>query len=211
MTDKLIALQTIQRLPLYLRMVREAIAAGNEFVSSAVIAKSLNLDPILTRKDLAVTGVTGTPRLGFPAVELRDAILACLGWDNNNEAVLCGVGHLGQALLGYGGFRDHSLSIVLACDTNPGLIGKKIHGVPVHDLAEMKKLVSRLKIKIGILTVPASAAQAAAEVLVEAGIKGIWNFTSVELHLNKDVIVQNEDLASSLALLSHAISRKAKK
>ena len=185
-----------------------AIAAGEEYISSAQIAKDLNIDPVLTRKDLSITGVNGVPRKGFVAVDLRDAIESCLGWQTANEAVLCGVGSLGQALLGYSGFSEHNLSIVLAFDTNPALVGKKKHGVFVHNIAFLAKHVQRLKVKIGILTVPAEVAQQCADELIAAGVIGIWNFTPTKLIVPDNVTVQRVDLAASLALLSHEIARR---
>ncbi|MBR1871421.1 MAG: redox-sensing transcriptional repressor Rex [Kiritimatiellae bacterium] len=205
----MISPQSVKRYPLYLREVRECLARGDRYVSAAVLAKTLGMDPILARKDLAAVGVTGRPHFGFPAVELRNAIMSTLGWANETEAVLCGAGSLGKALLGYAGFRDHNLSIVLAFDTSPKLVGKRIHGVPVHDFAEMGAMVRKLNVKIGILAVPSAAAQVCAEVLVASGIKGIWNFTTVPLALPKTLAVRNVDLAESLALLSHEISRRS--
>lgn len=211
MKRKMISVQTVQRLPLYLEKVREAIAAGEEYISSAMLAKELNLDPVLMRKDLAMTGAIGVPRLGFQSIALRDAITSCLGWENANEAIICGVGSLGQALLGYGGFRNHNLSIVLAFDTNPSLIGKKKHGVPVHSLDQMDALVRRLRVKIGILCVPAFAAQECADRMIASGIIGIWNFTPHKLTVPENVTVQRVDLAASLALLSHEIAHRSRR
>ena len=199
-------LPTIRRYPIYLRCIREMIAAGSLHVSSAVVAERLGFDPVLTRKDLAMAGVPGKPRRGYPAQALEGAINKALGWDNTTDAVLVGVGSLGNALLGYRGFEEQNLSIAVAFDANPGLMGLTFHGVKVRPMEDLPRLVKRLKIKLGILTVPNAAAQACADRLVTAGIRGIWNFTSVPLDVPKGVIVQDVDLAQSLAVLSHAIA-----
>ena len=199
-------LPTIRRYPIYLRCIKEMIAAGELHISSAIVAEKLGLDPVLTRKDLAMAGVPGKPRRGYPATELQAAINRALGWDNTTDAVLVGVGSRGNALLGYSGFEEQNLSIAVAFDSNPGLLGLAIHGVKVRPMEDLPRLVRRMKIKLGILTVPNAAAQACANQLVAAGIRGIWNFSSVQLEVPAGVIVQNVDLAQSLAVLSHAIT-----
>lgn len=199
-------LPTIRRYPIYLREIKSMIARGALHVSSAALAEKLGLDPVLARKDLAMVGVPGRPRRGYPAKELEEAINRALGWDNVTDAALVGAGALGQALLGYSGFEEHSLSIAVAFDSDPQKCGRDIRNVKVRPMEDMPRLVKRLKLKLGILTVPNLAAQACADALVAAGIVGIWNFTSVQLNVPKDVVVQNVDLAQSLAVLSHSIA-----
>ena len=200
-------LPTIRRYPIFLRAIGEMMDAGEAFISSSVLAERLGLDPVLTRKDLAMAGVPGRPRRGYPAEELRAAINRALGWDSATDAVLVGAGSLGSALLGYAGFKEQNLSIVAAFDANPRLAGSTVHGVKVRPLAEMARLVRRLKVHLAILTVPTAAAQACAATLVEAGVRGILNFSSAQLSVPEGVIVQNVDLAQPLAVLSHAIAR----
>jgi redox-sensing transcriptional repressor len=202
-------LPTIRRYPIYLRVIKAMIAAGDLHISSAVLADRLGLDPVLTRKDLAMAGVPGKPRRGYPAHELCEAINRSLGWDNATDAVLVGVGSLGMALLGYSGFEEQNLSIAVAFDTDTSKINGKFHGVKVRHMEDLPRLVSRLQIKIGILTVPTSAAQECADKLVKAGIKGIWNFSPIQLEVPSGIIVQNVDLAQSLGVLSHAIARQS--
>ena len=199
-------LPTIRRYPIYLRCIREMTAAGELHISSAVVAEKLGLDPVLTRKDLAMAGVPGKPRRGYPAKKLQDALNHALGWDNTTDAVLIGAGSLGNALLGYSGFEEQSLSIIVAFDSNPGLLGLALHGVKVRPMEDLPRFIKRMKIKLGILTVPNAAAQSCADQLVAAGIRGIWNFSSVQLEVPQGVVVQNVDLAQSLAILSHAIT-----
>lgn len=199
-------LPTIRRYPLYLSAINVKIAQGELFVSSAALARELDIDPVKLRKDLAMAGVPGTPRRGYPARELTDAINRALGWDNTIDAALVGVGSLGRALLGYQGFKELNLSIAVAFDSSPAIIGTDCHGVQVWDVADLTKIVQRLKLKLGILTVPNAAAQECVDLLVAAGIRGIWNFTAVQLTVPQGVKVQRVDLAASLAILSHAIS-----
>lgn len=197
---------TIRRLPLFLEKIKEHVSKGEAYISSATLAKELHLDPIVVRKDLAVTGVAGMPRRGFPAVDMISAIKTFLGWDNTTDAILCGVGSLGKALLGYEGFQRHGLKIIAAFDINPLLIGTKERGVNVFGPEKMKTLIRRMNIRIGIITVPKESAQGIANQLVDAGIRGIWNFTSTKLVVPKEIVVQCVDLAESLAVLSHHIA-----
>jgi redox-sensing transcriptional repressor len=200
-------LPTIRRYPIYLRTIKSMIAAGELHISSAVLADRLGLDPVLTRKDLAMAGVPGKPRRGYPSRELCEAINRSLGWDSATDAVLIGAGSLGRALLGYSGFEEQNLSIVAAFDTDPSKINVKFHGVKIHHMEDLPRLVRRLQVKIGILTVPNAVAQECADQLVASGIKGIWNFSPIQLELPDGVLVQNVDLAQSLGVLSHSIAR----
>lgn len=200
-------LPTIRRYPIYLRAIKAKIAGGELTVSSAQLAEELGLDPVLARKDLAMSGVTGRPRRGYPAKELCMAINRALGWDNATDAVLVGAGMLGRALLGYSGFEEQNLSITAAFDSDASLVGGTYHGVKVRPMDELGALVRRLRIKLAILTVPTSAAQQCADLLVSAGIRGILNFAPIQISVPKSATVQNVDIAQSLAVLSHSIVR----
>jgi len=194
----------VKRFPLYLRVLQDMAAQGEKFASGAVVAKTLALDPIVVRKDLSKTGVRGKPRLGFPLAEIMSAIEHYLGWNAPTEAVLAGAGRLGSALLGYPGFKKQGFTIVAAFDVNPKKRGP-IAGVPVYPAALIAETVRRLNVSLGILTVPADQAQSVADAMIAGGIRGLWNFTPVQLSVPSDVIVKREDLAASLAVLSHRL------
>lgn len=196
---------TIKRLPLYLRLLRRMKAEGEDYASGAVVARELGLDPIVVRKDLAITGAVGRPRLGFPMDEIISAIEDFLGWSNTSDAFLVGVGNLGRALLGYTGFEQHGMRIVAAFDTNPEIIGTQVHGKTVLDVKKLPEMARQMHVQIGVLTVTASVAQVVADAMVEGGIRAIWNFTPTTLSVPESVILQREELASSLAVLSHRL------
>lgn len=202
---KVSKLPTVRRLPAYLHLLRDIHGQGVREVSATLIAARLKLEPIQVRKDLAMTGVVGKPRIGFHVAESITAIEAYLGWNNTNEAVLVGAGSLGTALLGYGGFEKHQLKIVAAFDIDPARTGREVHETPVFPLEKLDNLARRLKIRIGIITVPADAAQAVADLFVAARLTAIWNFTPVTLNVPPGVIVQNEDLSTGLAVLSRRL------
>lgn len=195
----------VRRLPAYLQLLRVLQGEGHEYVSGTILASTHNLEPVIVRKDLAVTGIAGKPRLGFRVTELIAAIEAFLGWNNQTKAVLVGVGNLGTALLGYRGFEDLGLRIAGAFDCDPKRIGHWVQGRQVQSIAKLSSFARRLGITLGVLTVPAPTAQAAADLMVRAGIIGIWNFTPVRLQVPEGVVVQKEDLAEGLAVLSHRL------
>jgi redox-sensing transcriptional repressor len=188
-------------MPSYLNIIRQIQREGYEFISGTLIAQELNLEPIQVRKDLAITGITGRPRKGYPVNELVSAIERFLGWSTTRDAVLVGAGNLGTALMGYQDFQFHGLFLIAAFDIDPHKIGKRIHGVPILSVDTMELQIGSFGAKTAILTVPSSQAQGIATILVSAGIQGIWNFTNVKLKVPDTVSVQNEDLTSGYAML----------
>ncbi len=185
---------------------------GEVNVSASVIAKKLNLNQVLVRKDLSsVSSEAGTPRVGFKVERLYEDIGNFLGYRNVEEAVLVGVGSLGHTLLSYGGFQNFGLSIVAGFDNDENLNGIKVNGKPILPMEKMANLVRRMKIRIAIIAVPQDQAQMVCDQLVRAGIQAIWNFAPVTLDVTPDILVKNENLAASLSLLSHKLSQKLKK
>jgi redox-sensing transcriptional repressor len=178
------------------------MANGDEYISGTVIANELNLEPIQVRKDLAITGIVGKPKRGYPVAPLIGAIEAYLNWDKRVDAIVVGAGNLGSALSRFPGFRQHGLYVAAAFDADLSKTGRKIQDTPVFPLAELGAKVAEMGIRVAILTVPSGNAQDVANLLVSAGIKAIWNFTNVKLKVADDVVVQNEDLSSGYAMLS---------
>ena len=195
-------LASVKRLPAYLHLLKQLQESGREVVSSAHIAEKLKLEAIQVRKDLAVTGNVGKPKVGYYIPTLIDAIEQFLGWDNHTEAFLVGAGNLGSALLGYAGLRKHGLSIIAAFETDPNKVGTEIHGKDVLPLEKLPDLATRLHVTMGIITVPPEAAQSVADLMVASGITAIWNYAPTHIDVPHNVVVQNEDLASGLAVLS---------
>lgn len=205
-TDKIentLSTQSVKRLPLYLPILAEMRDAGDEYVSSAVVAERLSFDPIMVRKDLAGCGVTGMPRKGFPLEDLYRAVEHTLGCHVTCEAIMVGVGKLGAALLGYPGFSQYGIKIVVAFDIKPEQVPHV--GIPVYPMKRLEEVMAKTKAKIGILTVPADVAQPIADRMIAGGIKGIWNFTSTHLKIPEGIIVKRENLATSLIVLSHRL------
>ena len=201
-------LPTIRRLPTYLYKLSEMRKAGVEIVATPELARYMNLGEIVIRKDLALTGVSGQPGVGYKVRELIDAIKRYLNWNNVSEAVLVGAGALGSALMGYEGFEEYGLRIIAAFDADPMKIGTEVRGRSVFDIDRLEELTRRLQVRMGIICVPADQAQDIADRMVAGGIKAIWNFANVSLKVPDDVIVQREVIAGGLAVLSVKMSRK---
>ena len=193
---------SIRRLPSYLRLLRQLRIEGSPKVSCTKIAKELDLDSTQVRKDLALTGITGRPRIGYELAPLIDAIENFLGWKKLTDAFLVGSGSLGRALIGYDKFINFGLNIAAAFDVADDKVGSDIFGRKIYHLNDMPALAKEMSVTMGILTVPSSAAQSAANIMIGSGIKGIWNFAPVKLDLPANVAVENVELVSSLAVLS---------
>lgn len=206
-----ISKQTLQRLPYYLNYLHTQHKNGVASTSATLIAKALNLNNVLVRKDLALVSDGGRPKTGYVITGLIEDIEQFLGYDNVTEAVIVGAGHLGKALMSYGGFESYGLEIIAAFDADPSVIGLCINGKTVFDMDKMKNLCQRLNIHIGIITVGEEHAQQVCDTMVESGILAIWNFAPVHLNVPDRVIVQNENMASSLAVLSKHLEQRLEK
>lgn len=194
---------TLSRLPLYYYYIAERQREGQRYVTSGAIAESLSLTPVQVRKDLAsVSSRPGRTKLGFETAQLLDDIKTYLGTNELEEAVLVGAGGLGRTLLSYAGFAQYGLNIVAGFDSNPALQGMTVASKPVLGVGELPGIVRRLGIRIGIITVPAPQAQGVADLMVEAGIRAIWNFAPTLITLPEGVLIRNENLAFSLAVLA---------
>lgn len=199
--QKIPATPSIRRLPSYLHLIKQVRSEGYEFISGTVIAQELNLEPIQVRKDLAITGIIGKPKRGYPVAPLIAAIEHFLSWDDAKKAIIVGAGNLATALTGYGEFRYHGLNFLAAFDKDVKKIGTQIHGVPVYSVGDMAERVRGHQVSLAILTVPSTFAQETADIIVGSGIKAIWNFTNAKLKLPDDVVCQQEDLTSGYAML----------
>ncbi|MBQ6109663.1 MAG: redox-sensing transcriptional repressor Rex [Thermoguttaceae bacterium] len=205
--DRVYPVPSIRRLPLYLSFLRQLREQKVEVVSSTRIAEELGLTGIQVRKDLAMTGIVGRPKIGHSINELVSHIECFLGWDKSRPAFLVGVGHLGTALLGYKGFKQENLDIVASFDSDPEKIGKTILGRPTYPVSEFSQKAKEMNVQCAILTVPAQFAQATADMMVEAGIVVFWNFAPVQLFVPDSVIVENVSLSSSYAVLSQRLTQ----
>lgn len=192
---------TLGRVPMYLKYLKEK-NAPEENISATALAKALGLGDVQVRKDLAAVSGAGRPKTGYNAGELTAALEGVLGGGKKNKVVLVGAGKLGSALLDYGGFDEYGLEISAAFDVDPS--GKN-SVKPVYDISELEDFCRRENIKIGIIAVPASAAEDVCRRMVNAGIRGILCFAPCRLEVPESVSVKYENMALSLAHLSRSI------
>jgi redox-sensing transcriptional repressor len=203
-----IPLLTLKRLPQYLEVLYRFKKAGLKMVSATKIAVFTDVHMTQVRKDLAFTGLVGTPKIGHKIEELIQAIEECLNWNDVSSCFLVGVGHLGKALMGYSELGKKGLRIIAAFDNNPDLAGTYYQGIQIHSMTKFSNLLSRLHVHIGILTVPADVAQAVADEMVANGIIAIWNFTPTRINVPEEIFVENIDMSSSLAVLSRRVAER---
>ena len=191
------------RLSLYLRYLREM--GEEESISSEQLAQLLGTSGVRVRKDLSYFGQFGTPGKGYTVGKLREQISKVMGLDRTWTIALVGVGKLGTALLGYPGFRKSGFHIKVGFDVKPNKIGRKIAGVPIHHPYQMPRIIRERKIHIGIIAVPAEAAQEAADLLIISGIKAILNFSPGRIIVPFYVKLRNVDFASQLEVIPYYI------
>lgn len=208
-TSLVVQKSTLSRLPLYYSHIRKMQQQGDKYVSAASVAQSLNLNPVLVRKDLSgVSSVEGKPRAGFEIDTLLNDLSEFLGYNKVDEAILVGVGSLGRLILTNTEFSSMGLDIAVGFDKDPDLVGLQIGSKYILPMEKMESYVKRTGVKIGIITVPADQAQSVCDQMVECGILAIWNFAFTLLNVPKGILVKNENLPSSLAVLSQQLAKK---
>ncbi|MBS4762245.1 redox-sensing transcriptional repressor Rex [Carnobacteriaceae bacterium zg-ZUI252] len=192
---------TAKRLPLYHRYLRLLFDAGILRTSSAELSEAVKIDSATIRRDFSYFGELGKRGYGYDVEALLAFFNKTLNQDRLTNVALVGVGHLGQALLNYRFQQSNSVRISAAFDVDQAIVGTKQSGVPVYHIDELSKQIKAQQIEIAILTVPISVAQETAEKIVEAGARGILNFTPLRLTLPKGFRVQNVDLTNELQTL----------
>ena len=205
---KMISQATIDRLPLYFRTLRLVEDEQIQIISSDELGRRLDITPEQIRKDLATFGQFGRKGIGYDVRELKEKLAKILGLHNNWRLAIVGVGHLGGALANYVNFASLGFSVVALLDINKKLIGTKVNGITVSNIANVKKVVAKDEVDIGVITVPADEAQGVADLLVAAGVKGIWNFAPTKITVPAEIPLVNEDLSIGLSALSYYMSQE---
>ncbi len=206
METKGISQAVISRLPRYFRYLGELKDEGIERVSSQELSDIMQVTASQIRQDLNNFGGFGQQGYGYNVEYLYDEIGRILGLDKEHNLIIVGAGHLGQALVNYRDFERRGFIFRGIFDIDPTIQGREIHGVTVRPMQEMEQFVKEKGIDIAVLTVPKSAAVGVAEQLVSYGIKGIWNFAHVDLHVPKGIQVESVHLSDSLMKLSYNLS-----
>jgi redox-sensing transcriptional repressor len=196
-TPSTIPVNTLGRLSLYRRLLLEQLALGARQVYSHQLASLAVSTAAQVRRDLMTIGFTGSPRKGYGIQELVDAINAVLARSVDTSVALVGVGNLGRAILAYYGNRQ-PVRFVAAFDRAPEKTGRILHGCRCYPVEVMAEVIEREGIHVGVIAVPAGEAQAVADQLVLAGVKGILNFAPIRLRVPAGLYVENVDLMMAL-------------
>ena len=199
--EKKVSKAVLKRLPGYLAYLKNTQDQDSLYISATALANALGMGEVQVRKDLASVSDGGRPKIGYLRESLIDDIEQFLGYDNTTDAVLIGAGKLGQALMCYRGFEEYGLNVLAAFDTNPTR-DMTDEGKPILHIDRLEHFCRTNKVLMGIITVPEAHAQEVCDKLIACGIKAIWNFAPVHLEVPPHILVQSENMATSLAVLS---------
>ena len=208
MERKEISKAVLKRLPGYLSYLKGVPEGSSPYISATALANALNMGEVQVRKDLAMVSDGGRPKIGYLRESLIEDISQFLGYDNTTDAILVGAGKLGQALLGYSGFAAYGLNILAAFDAAPA--ADDSDKGRIYPMDELEAFCRQNQVLMGIITVPAPFAQQVCDRLIACGIKAIWNFAPTHLDVPQGILVQNENMATSLAVLSMHLQAQMK-
>jgi redox-sensing transcriptional repressor len=200
---------TVARLPVYLRVLTSLADGGIATVSSDVLAHAAGVGPAKLRKDLSQLGSYGTRGVGYDVDFLIYQISRSLGLTQHYSVVIIGVGNLGQALAGYGGFGTRGFKVGALVDADRSRVGEQIAGVEVRHVDELEAIIAEQEVSIGVIATPASAAQEVCNRLVDAGVTSVLNFAPVVLSVPDGVDVRKVDLSIELQILAFHEQRKS--
>jgi redox-sensing transcriptional repressor len=195
----------VGRLSLYLRRLEGFLRQGILKVSSGQLGEALGITDAQVRKDLTHLGHLGQPGIGYPVRELVVAIRRVLGIDRDWAVVMAGAGNLARALLRYRGFQQRGFRIVALFDSDPAKVGQLVDGLKVHAPEAMAGVIAATGAELGVVAVPSEAAQAVADALVAAGVRGVLNFAPVVLRLPASVSLVSVDLTVQLEQLAFLV------
>lgn len=206
--DNKVSITVIRRLPKYYRYLGELLTKGINRISSQELSKMTGFTASQIRQDLNNFGGFGQQGYGYNVEELHSELGKILGLETVYNSVISGAGNLGQAIANYKGFEDAGFKVLSLFDKNPKLIGLKIREIEIRDVDTMIEFIKEHNIEIGIITSPKESAQDLADLYIQAGIKGIWNFAPTDLDVPEDMIVENVRLNESLFTLSYFLKNK---
>lgn len=193
---------TIIRLSVYSRYLAQVKRRGVVTISSGEIANGVGVSSAQVRKDLAYFGEFGTRGVGYNVGELYGHLMKILGLTTQWQVIIVGAGKLGSALTMYGGFAERGFKVVGVLDNDPRKIGQKLEGIEIAPITRLAEVAAANQAAIGIIAVPAEEAQGVANIMVEAGMKAILNFSPGVLVVPDDIVLRSVDLSVNLEILS---------
>lgn len=206
MEEHTISKVVVKRLPRYYRYLGDLMEAKVERISSNELSEMMNVTASQIRQDLNNFGGFGQQGYGYNVKYLYTEIGKILGLDKVYNMIIIGAGNLGQALANYVKFEKRGFWIKGIFDVNPRLRGVSVRGIEIRMIDELPQFIHDNEIQIAALTLPKTGAESVAPILVENGIKAIWNFAHTDLRLPKSVVVENVHLSESLMQLSYNLN-----
>ena len=199
---------TIERIALYSRPLERLLEKGEQLISSEKLAELCNVNPAQVRKDLSYFGEFGVRGIGYDVRDLLTEIRRILVSDREWKLAVVGMGNMGNALVENANFRKRGYRFVAAFDSDPQKIGKRLPcGLTIKSVADMKPLKQELGIELGVITTPPSQAQIAADMLADAGIGAIINFSPVQVRPPEGCLLENVDFSVKLDDLAYRLSK----
>lgn len=199
---------TVARLAVYLRVLGDLVEQGMTTVSSEELAAAAGVNSAKLRKDLSYIGSSGTRGVGYEVARLVEQVECTLGLTRPHSVAVVGVGNLGHALVGYGGFASRGFPVTALFDVDPDLVGIPIAGIAVEHVEAIPRVCAEREATIGVIATPGPAAQGVCDALVAAGVRAILNFAPVVLVVPDDVEVRKVDLAVEMQVLSFHVARR---
>jgi redox-sensing transcriptional repressor len=207
MTPRPIPAATVARLPAYRRVLMDAADAGSRTLASGAIAEAVGVHPDQVRKDLSHLATRGVRGVGYDVDALITETSRILGLDEERTVVLVGAGNLGRALAAYEGFAPQGLRLVAVLDVERSVVGTRVGALTVEHLDTLPSIARREHVDMGVVAVPASAAQGVVDAMVAAGLHAVLNFAPVHVRVPEGVAVRRVDLSTELQMLSFHRSR----
>jgi redox-sensing transcriptional repressor len=200
---------SIERLPVYLRVLSDLAARGVVGTSSTELADLAGVGPAQLRKDLSYLGSHGTRGVGYDVVRLRARVSAALGVAQELQVAIVGVGNLGHALANYSGFAARGFTVAALLDSSPSVVGQEVAGRLVEDVARLEEVVRERAVSIVVIATPGEQAQAVCDAVVAAGVREILSFAPCALQVPPGVELRSVDVGSELQILAfHSQARR---
>lgn len=206
--DKNVSLAVVKRLPKYYRYLGELIDVDVSRISSKELSERLNITASQIRQDLNNFGSFGLQGYGYNVELLYEEIGKILGLNKKHNIIIIGAGNIGRALLNYSDFSNRGFNFIGIFDKNPSLIGTKVNNVDIYNIDDLEEFIEKNSVDIAVLSVPKSSANYITKILYKSKIRGIWNFSNVDLKVGNDTKVEDVHLMDSLMTLSYKINEK---
>lgn len=207
---KKVSLAVIRRLPRYYRYLSDLLKMDITRISSKDLSTRMGITASQIRQDLNCFGGFGQQGYGYNVESLYNEIGNILGLHNKYKTIIIGAGNMGHALANYGNFEKRGFTLVGIFDVSTELVGSKMNGVEIHHIDTLEEFIKAHKVDIAILSVPFEQTPVVAERVAKAGVKGLWNFSPMDLKIPYDIVIENVHLSDSLMVLGYRMNEKGK-